>query len=184
MKQRIGSAALAGLGAVLACGLCSCTDWSTHKGWPAQYSFKGVKVHYCRAYLTGDYDAATAQPGQAPATIVSYYAYEKDGRDVRHGRATWWYDEGKRKAEATYVHGELRDRTSWYRNGGVREKATKGTDGEEATFHDREGKMVGKQMYDARTRKRTCLLNGREVTLEEFMAELNRRIYHLERITP
>ena len=184
MNQWIGSVALAGMVVVCACGLCSCTDWSTHKGWPAQYSFQGVKVHYSRAYQTGDYDAATAQPGQAPATIVSYYAYDKDGQEVRHGRATWWYDEGRRKAEATYVHGELRDRQSWYLSGTVREKATKDAGGEEATFYDRQGKMVGKQMYDARTRKRTFLLNGQEVTLDEFMAELNRRIYHLERITP
>jgi MORN repeat protein len=157
--------------------LTGCTDWSTHKKWPKEYEFQGQKVQLHRTYLTGDYDTEDTAPGQDPALYHTYYAYEEGNKQIRHGKATWWYDTGKPKAEVMYVHGVKQSRTNFHLSGKVREKVLYTPEGEDAKFYDKEGRLVGRQLYDAGTGKRTYILRGKIVPLDDFMFEINRSVY-------
>jgi len=183
MKQCVRVLALAAMVASLSPG-CARTDWSSHKNWPKKASFRGAEVLFHRAYRTGDYDTDDTAPGQQPATIQTYYSYVKNGKEIRHGKYTAWYAEGKPKAETVFVHGEIRDRTTYFFNGKVRERVRKSDDGEEAMFYDRSGALVGRQLYDRKSRKLTYLIGGKVVSGTDFWYEVNRRVYQLDRITP
>ena len=174
-------AVLAG-GALLAG--CKGTDWSSHKNWPKQHEFQGQIVQFHRSFLPGDYDAEDAALGVKPATIQTYYSYEKDGIEILHGKYTAWYEEGKPKAVTVYVHNKKQSSTKHFYEGGVRERLEVHEDGEERFFHDRGGKRIGRQLYDTKTGKRTCMLGDRIVPLDDFMFEINRRVYGVKRITP
>jgi len=163
---------------------CARTDWSSHKNWPHKTTFQDTKVRFHRAYRTGDYDTKDTAAGQKPATIQTYYSYVKNGKEIRHGRYTAWYAEGKPKAETVFVHGEIQSRTTFFFNGKMRERVDKSADGEEAMFYDRSGARVGRQLYDRKSGKLTYLIGGKVVSGTDFWYEINRRVYQLDRITP
>lgn len=164
--------------------LSGCTNWSSPNKWPRQYKFQGHSVQLYQRYVSGDYDTEEAQPGQEPATLYTYYAYVKDGREVRHGRATWWYVAGRPKAQTTYVHGVKQDRKSWYPDGTLRESVKVTDAGEESLFFDRAGRQFGSQTWDRASGKLTCRLGDKVVPLEKFMQEVARICYGRTRITP
>jgi len=184
MQQRLRRFAPAAVALGLLLAPCACTDWSTHKKWPRKHEFQGQAVELHRGYRVGDYDVPDAVPGQDPAKFHTYYAYMKDGKEVLHGRATWWYDERKPKAQVVYVHGKKQSRTSYYRDGKVRERVEHDKDGERALFYDRNGRLIGTQLYDRKSGKRTFRIGNRIVPEDEFFFEINRLIYRIQRITP
>ena len=183
MKQHVRFVVLAAMAAFVSAG-CARTNWSSHKNWPKKTSFQGADVRFHRAYRTGDYDTEDTVKGQRPATIQTYYSYVKNGEEIRHGKYTAWYAEGKPKAETVFVHGEIQDRTTYFFNGKPRERVHKPADGEEAMFYDRSGAPVGRQLYDRKSGKLTYLIAGKVVSGTDFWYEINRRVYQLERITP
>ncbi len=161
-----------------------CTNWGDHTKWPEKHKFMGVEVSLKQTFRTGDYDVADAQKGQKLANHHTYYCYLKNNKEVLHGPATWWYEKGLRKAEATYIHGKLGDRRKWYYKGGLSRKVATNDDGEREEIFYRDGRLFGIQMFDRRSKKLTCIRNGEVVTLDEFMAQEAREIYGITRITP
>ena len=184
MKRQLPRAVLSIIAATVWTSGLACTDWSRHENWPQQYKFQGRLVQLYRTYLTGDFDAENVQPGQQPAMFHTYYAYIKAGQQVRHGKSTWWYAAEKPKAEVIYVHDRKTDRTTWYPSGVIAEQVKTCEDGERSEFFDKTGRLLGNQLDDKNTGKLTCILRGKTVTLDEFMAEISRVVYERTRITP
>jgi len=161
-----------------------CTDWSDRTQWPQEREYEGQIVRKHREYLTGDYDTDKVKTGQTPAEYCNYYAYIENSRRVRHGRAAWWFPNGKIKAECLYVHGKKKDRSMYYPSGVLAERVKVTDDGERAEFFDKAGKLFGTQQYDNLTRERTYVLRGRPVGQDDFMFEYARIILGVKRVTP
>ncbi len=184
MAQYLRFIALAILTMCISLTGCGRPDWSTHAGWPEKYEFQGQAVQRHTKYVTGDDEADKVARGQKPAMFHTYYSYEKAGERILHGKYTAWYAKGKVKSETTYIHGQKQDRTAYYFSGTVSERLTKTKDGEQSKFFDRQGKLIGEQMYDKGTDTLTCTLRGQIVSLDDFMAEIHREVYGIKRITP
>ena len=182
MKIRIEAFSMACvLSALLVVG---CARQDSHKHWPKRHVFMDQEVEFRTEHRTGDYDTHDTVPGQKPATIQTYYVYVKDGKEVRHGKYTAWYAEGKPKAETTFVHGRKQDRTVYFYAGAVAEKVKVTPGGSEAWFYDKQGQLVGRQLYNKKTDRRTYLLADKIVPENDFMHEIARRVYGVTRIEP
>ena len=185
MKRHIAWMIVATVGVSTLLSTGGCTDWSQARKWPRQHKFQGRAVQLFQRNLTGDHDAEDVARGQQPARFETYYAYiDPDGKEVRHGKSTWWYSDGKRKSITTFVDGERQDTTKYYPDGTIREKTTRDLGGEKIVFYDRRGKVIGRQMYDKGSRKLTCFMDGKIVTLDDFMAKIGREVYGQTRIQP
>lgn len=173
---------------VVALGLlpaaAGCTDWSDRTQWPREREFEGRIVRMHREYLTGDYSTDEAAEGRTPAEYCNYYAYIENGQPVRHGRAAWWFPNGKVKAECIYVHGKKKNRSIYFASGVLAERVKVTADGERAEFFHKSGELFGTQQYDKLTGKRTCILRGRPVTMNDFMFEYARVVLGVKRVTP
>lgn len=168
------------------CGLLSggCVDWADRTDWPRERKFEGQFVQKRHEFLTGDYDTKEVVEGQTPAKYCNYYAYMKNGKLVRHGRAAWWYKDDKLKAECIYEHGKKKNRKMYFPNGVLAERVEVNNDGERANFYDKTGKLFGTQRYDNLTAKRTYLLRGKVVPQDDFMFEYARIVMGINRVTP
>ena len=184
MQRHLQRGMLAAVAAAILATGAGCTNWGDHTKWPKKLKFEGVEVALHQSYLTGDHDTDEVQRGQRPATYHTYYSYVKDGEEFKHGKSTWWYEKGLPKAETVYRHGKPGDSTSWYYQGGVRNKTLRTEDGERQLFRYPNGKLFGKQLYDRKKNKLTFLRNGKKVSKEDFMFELGKEIYGVTRITP
>lgn len=183
MKHRLESIVLSAVACLLLCG-CG-PNWSDHNKWPEKRKFKGTAVTRHMAYLTGDYDTQDAHAGETPATFQTYYSYkDKDGEEVRHGKFTAWYAEGRPKAETFFVHGKAANRTLWYFDGTIAEKSEWTDAGERMEFFGSSGAKFGIQTYDKVTGKRTFYLDGKIVDKQRFMTAAAKRMYGQTRITP
>ena len=168
------------------CGLLSagCVNWEDRTKWPGEHKFQGQIVQIHHEYLTGDYDTLKVREGQKTAKYCNYYAYMKDAKRVRHGRASWWYDDGQLKAECIYVHGRKTDRSMYYPNGVRAEHVKVGDDGEHAEVFDKTGKLFGRHEYDNQTRIRTYVLRGKPVEQDDFYFEYAKVVLGVTRIRP
>ena len=184
MKRQMQKLLLTGMVGCFLLSQIACTDWSNRKKWPEKYKFQGQTVQFHQDYITGDQDVPDVQKGQSPSIRHTYYSYVKAGKEIRHGKSTCWYDDSKKKTETTYVHGVRQDFTAWYPNGKICEKVEKSPDGEERTFFDKNGKRIGVQYYDRKSKKRTFVLRGKIVPKDDFIFEINRLVYRVDRITP
>jgi len=168
------------------CGLLSggCINWEDRTKWPGERTFQDQVVQLHHEHLTGDYDTEVVREGQTPAKYCNYYAYLKNHKRIRHGRAAWWYDDKRLKAECIYVHGRKTDRSMYFPNGVLAERVEVDHDGETARFYDKSGKLFGRQEYDNLTRKRTYILRGQIVSENDFQFEYAKVVLGVTRIRP
>ena len=184
MSQHFGRLAVLAAAGGLLLASAGCTNWTDRTQWPQEHKFQGQIVRRHHEYLTGDYDTDMVKAGQTPAEYCNYYAYVDGGKTIRHGRAAWWFPNGKIKAECIYVHGKKTDRSMYYPTGVLAERVKTSDDGERGEFFDKAGKLFGTQQYDNRTKKRTYVLRGKPVPQDDFMFEYARVVLGVKRVTP